>query len=171
MEPVLNYINGAFVPADSGQTLDTINPATNTVITAVARSGPTDVQRATDAAKAASAAWGVTSMEERIDWLERIADALEAESETIAQLESLDTGKPISEAKVVDVHSGADCLEYYGGLAGKLHGHHYQLPGDAFAYTRREPLGICAGIGAWNYPLQIACCPACTHLLLPAAPV
>ena len=74
----------------------------------------------------------------------------------IARLEVLDTGKPIQEAEAVDVLSGADCIEYYAGLAASLHGEHYQLK-NAFAYTRREPLGICVGIGAWNYPIQIAC--------------
>ena len=68
----------------------------------------------------------------------------------------LDTGKPIQEAEVVDVTSGADCIEYYAGLAASLHGEHNDLGGD-FYYTRREPLGVCAGIGAWNYPIQIAC--------------
>jgi len=71
-------------------------------------------------------------------------------------LEVLDTGKPIQEAEAVDVISGADCVEYYAGLAASLHGEHMDLGGDFF-YTRREPLGICAGIGAWNYPIQIAC--------------
>jgi len=87
MEPVRNYINGAFIGAVSGQTLDTVNPATNSVITAVPRSQAVDVKHATEAAKAAATTWGATTMEERIAWLERIADALEAEAETIAQLE------------------------------------------------------------------------------------
>ncbi|XFE72715.1 betaine-aldehyde dehydrogenase [Algoriphagus halophilus] len=74
----------------------------------------------------------------------------------MALLESQDSGKPLKEAVAVDVISGADCLEYYAGLAPTLHGEHFELGGD-FAYTKREPLGICAGIGAWNYPIQIAC--------------
>src|SRR5690606_33935773 len=72
------------------------------------------------------------------------------------RLEVLDTGKPIAEALEVDVASGADCIEYFAGAAATLHGDHYDL-GSNFAYTRREPLGVCAGIGAWNYPIQIAC--------------
>ena len=71
-------------------------------------------------------------------------------------LEVADTGKPIQEAIEVDVLSGADCIEYFAGLAASLSGQHIELK-QAFAYTRREPLGVCAGIGAWNYPLQIAC--------------
>jgi betaine-aldehyde dehydrogenase len=74
----------------------------------------------------------------------------------IAEIEVMDTGKPIAEAVAVDVLSGADAIEYFAGVAASLHGDHYDL-GTAFAYTRREPLGVCAGIGAWNYPVQIAC--------------
>ena len=81
---------------------------------------------------------------------------LRERNDALARLEVLDTGKPISEASVVDVASGADAIEYFAGAAPTLHGHHYDL-GAAFAYTRREPLGVCAGIGAWNYPIQIAC--------------
>ena len=65
-------------------------------------------------------------------------------------------GKPIAEASTVDVTSGADCLDYYAGAAATLQGEYVDL-GGSFFYTRREPLGVCAGIGAWNYPLQIAC--------------
>ena len=73
------------------------------------------------------------------------------------QLESRDTGKPIQETQVVDVVSGADCFEYFAALAQSLSGEHIDLGSQAFGYTRREPLGVVAGIGAWNYPLQIAC--------------
>src|SRR3546814_2340812 len=68
----------------------------------------------------------------------------------------MDTGKPIAEAIAVDVETGADAIEYFAGLAAGIAGQHFDLV-SAFAYTRREPLGVCAGIGAWNYPLQIAC--------------
>jgi len=76
--------------------------------------------------------------------------------EELARVEVLDTGKPIAEALEVDVSSAADCLEYFGGIAAALHGRHFDLGPSAFGYTRREPLGVCVGIGAWNYPLQIA---------------
>src|SRR5205823_5104774 len=74
-----------------------------------------------------------------------------------AELETRNTGKPIQETRSVDVLSGAQCLEYYGGLAAGIAGEHFDLGPRAFGYTRREPLGVVAGIGAWNYPLQIAC--------------
>ena len=88
--------------------------------------------------------------------LNKAVKILRSRNEELARLEVMDTGKPIQEARAVDVHSGADAIEYYAGLAASLHGEHFDL-GGAFAYTRREPLGVCAGIGAWNYPLQIAC--------------
>lgn len=72
----------------------------------------------------------------------------------IAEVEVRDTGKVITEA-IADVESGADHLEYYGGLAASIAGQHVQLPNGNFAYTRREPLGVCAGIGAWNFPFQV----------------
>src|SRR5207253_2112387 len=74
-----------------------------------------------------------------------------------AVLETRNTGKPIQETRVVDVLSGAECLEYYAGLAAGLAGEHIDLGPRAFGYTRREPLGVVGGIGAWSYPLRIAC--------------
>ena len=70
-------------------------------------------------------------------------------------LETLDTGKPLQETLVADAASGADCLEYFAGLIAADTGQYIDL-GSSFAYTRREPLGVCVGIGAWNYPIQIA---------------
>ena len=102
VEPVLNFINGTFVQAKSSRTLDDVNPATGETITTVARSKFEDVNEAAKAAMEAAPTWSQTTMEERIEWLNCIADALEAEAETIAQLESLDTGKPITLARNVD---------------------------------------------------------------------
>jgi betaine-aldehyde dehydrogenase len=89
--------------------------------------------------------------------LSQAADILRARNAELAALETRDTGKPIQETSVVDVASGADCFEYFAGLAASLSGEHVDLGPQAFGYTRREPLGVVAGIGAWNYPLQIAC--------------
>ncbi len=77
-------------------------------------------------------------------------------NEDLARLEVMDTGKPWQEAVAVDVLSGADAIEYYAGLAASVHGETFQLA-NSWIYTRREPLGVCVGIGAWNYPIQIAC--------------
>jgi len=89
--------------------------------------------------------------------LHRAAEILRSRNQELAELESRDTGKPIQETSVVDVVSGADCFEYFAGVAQSLSGEHLDLGPQAFGYTRREPLGVVAGIGAWNYPLQIAC--------------
>jgi betaine-aldehyde dehydrogenase len=89
--------------------------------------------------------------------MRRAVNLLRARNDELAALETQDTGKPIQETRVVDVASGAECLEYFAGLAQSLSGEHIDLGPAAFGYTRREPLGIVAGIGAWNYPLQIAC--------------
>ena len=94
---------------------------------------------------------------ERARILRRAAEILRARNDALAELETRDTGKPIQETRVVDVISGAECLEYFAALAQSAAGEHIDLGPPAFGYTRREPLGIVAGIGAWNYPLQIAC--------------
>ena len=89
--------------------------------------------------------------------MRRAVDLLRARNDELAEIETRDTGKPIQETTVVDVASGADCIEYFAGVAATIAGEHIDLGPSAFGYTRREPLGVVAGIGAWNYPLQIAC--------------
>ena len=150
------HIGGRPAGATSGDSFQTLNPATASPLCAVEIAGEEDVDRAVRAARAAFSVWSAMTGTERGRILRRAADLLRANRDALARLEVLDTGKPIVEALTVDVDSGADCLEYFGGLAASLHGDHVDL-GGAFAYTRREPLGVCAGIGAWNYPLQIAC--------------
>lgn len=150
------YYGGAYRDAVAGETFETVNPATNAPITRVALADAEDVARAVAAAKEGFAIWSKISGAERGRILHRASRLLRERNDELAALEVQDTGKPISEARDVDITSGADAVEYYAGLAATLHGDHYDL-GGAFAYTRREPLGVCAGIGAWNYPLQIAC--------------
>ena len=99
---------------------------------------------------------GARTGAERGRVLRRAADLLRANNERLAVLETRDTGKPIQETRVVDVASGADCFEYYAGMAQGLAGESGSRA-RVFGYTRREPLGVGAGIGAWNYPIQIAC--------------
>ncbi|GGK43904.1 NAD/NADP-dependent betaine aldehyde dehydrogenase [Salinarimonas ramus] len=119
--------------------------------------GAADVDAAVEAAREGFRVWSAMSGIARGRILMRAAAILRARNDELARLETQDTGRPISETSVVDVISGADCLEYYAGMAPTLTGRHIPLGEEAFAYTRREPLGICAGIGAWNYPIQIAC--------------
>ncbi|MEX2318797.1 MAG: betaine-aldehyde dehydrogenase, partial [Bauldia sp.] len=150
-------MGGEYVPARSRKTFATINPATGETLAEVEIAGEAEVERAVAVAKAAQPAWAAMTGAERGRVLRRVADILRARNDELARLETLDTGKPIQETSVVDVISGAECLEYFAGLAAGLSGEHIDLGASAFGYTRREPLGVVAGIGAWNYPLQIAC--------------
>ena len=134
-----------------------INPATGEVLAQIGIDGPAEVAAAVARASAAQKEWASLPGVARGRILRRAADILRARNVELAVLETRDTGKPIQETSAVDVLSGADCLEYYAGLAATLAGEHLDLGPQAFGYTRREPLGVVAGIGAWNYPLQIAC--------------
>ena len=140
-----------------GERFASINPATGEVLGYVTAAGSAQIDAAVRAARRGQAVWGAATGTERARILRRAADLLRSRNEELAVLETRDTGKPIQETRVVDVISGADCLEYFAGLAQSLSGEHIDLGSTAFGYTRREPLGVVAGIGAWNYPLQIAC--------------
>jgi betaine-aldehyde dehydrogenase len=156
MDTLRLYIDGGYVDSDSGLTFPTVNPATEAVIAEVQQASDGDVDRAVESAKRGFAEWSAMTGAERGRILNRAAILLRERNEELARLEVLDTGKPIAEAIAVDVLSGADCIEYFAGMAATLRGDHFDLGGD-FAYTRREPLGVTGGIGAWNYPIQIAC--------------
>ncbi len=156
MDTIRLYIHGEEVGATSGETFPSVNPATGEVIATVQQASTEDVDRAVASAGEGFAEWSAMTGAERSRILNRAVAILREHNDELARLEVLDTGKPIAEALVVDVASGADCIEYFAGAAATIAGEHYDL-GRNFAYTRREPLGVCAGIGAWNYPLQIAC--------------
>ncbi|WP_343559891.1 betaine-aldehyde dehydrogenase [Kiloniella sp. b19] len=151
------YIGGQYVDATSGETFETRNPATGEVLAEVQIASQADVDKAVASAKEGFAVWSQMSSAERSRILRKAQDILRERNDELAEIEVLDTGKPLQEANCVDVISGADCIEYYSGIAGALNGEHIDLGGGTFAYTRREPLGVCAAIGAWNYPIQIAC--------------
>jgi betaine-aldehyde dehydrogenase len=150
------FIGGRLVDALSGETFETINPATGRPICRVQSAGRADVERAVAAAESGFTVWSAMTGAERGRILMRAVHLLRQRNRELAELEVLDTGKPIQEAEAVDVLSGADCIEYFAGIAAGIAGQHIELR-NAFVYTRREPLGLCAGIGAWNYPIQIAC--------------
>jgi betaine-aldehyde dehydrogenase len=141
----------------AGERFASINPATGKVLGLVTADGSAQVNAAVVAAKKGQLIWAAMTGAERARVLRRTADILRSRNRELAELETCDTGKPIQETLVVDVASGADCFEYFAGLAQGLSGEHLDLGAQAFGYTRREPLGVVAGIGAWNYPLQIAC--------------
>jgi betaine-aldehyde dehydrogenase len=137
--------------------ITSINPATGAVLAEVRVDGPAEIDAAVARAEQGQRHWAAMSGAARGRVLRQAADILRARNRELAELETRDTGKPIQETIAVDIASGADCLEYFAGLAASLAGEHLDLGPQAFGYTRREPLGVVAGIGAWNYPLQIAC--------------
>ena len=143
--------------APSGGALRVINPANGTLLAEIAVDGAAQVDAAVARARAAQRRWAALSGAARGRILQRAAQLLRERNDELAELETRNTGKPIQETRAVDVLSGAECLEYYAGLAAGIAGEHLDLGPAAFGYTRREPLGVVAGIGAWNYPLQIAC--------------
>src|SRR5690349_6473525 len=149
-----HFVDGKFVDGD-GPEFDSIHPADGSVIARLRAADPAVVEQAMDAAVSGFDAWSHTPPVERGRVLLRAAEAIRERNHELSVLESLDTGKPLQETLVADAASGADCLEYFAGLVMTDTGQHIDL-GRSFAYTRREPLGVCAAIGAWNYPIQIA---------------
>ena len=151
-----HFIGGQYVEDSDGTPLFSTYPATGEKIASLHAATPAIVESALAAAEAARAEWVAMTGSERGRILRRAAEIIRDRNRELSVLETLDTGKPLQETLVADAASGADCLEYFGALAAGLTGEHISL-GDDFAYTIREPLGICVGIGAWNYPTQIAC--------------
>jgi betaine-aldehyde dehydrogenase len=151
------YIGGESVDATSGVTFDTRDPATGDTLATVQQASAADIDRAVASARAGQRAWAALTAMQRARILHRAVGLLRARNDALAELEMRDTGKPIAETRAVDIATGADVIEYYAGLAPALEGAQIPLRADSFVYTRREPLGVTAGIGAWNYPIQIAC--------------
>jgi betaine-aldehyde dehydrogenase len=150
-----HFIGGKYVEDVAGTPIDVIYPATGAMIGRVHSATPAIIDQALNAARDAQAAWAAMTGTERGRVLRRAADIMRARNHDLSVLETFDTGKPYQETSVVDATSGADALEYFGGMAATLTGEHIQL-GEDWVYTRREALGVCVGIGAWNYPTQIA---------------
>ncbi len=148
-----HYINGRFVEDEGGKALPVIYPATGETIATLHSATSNIVELAVEAARAAQPAWARLKPVERGRILRRASDILRARNAELARLETLDTGKAIQETLVADPASAADALEFFGGAVATFHGDYVDL-GGPFAYTRREPLGVCVGIGAWNYPIQ-----------------
>ena len=151
------YIHGAHQGATSNETFISINPATALPIATIDQASQKDVNAAVESAQAGFYVWSNMMPVERARILQKAAQILRQRNDELAHLEVLDTGKPLQEANCVDIASGADVIEYYAGLLSGMQGTQQDLGKDAFFMSRREPLGVCAGIGAWNYPIQIAC--------------
>ena len=156
-QPVAShFINGEYVEDTGGTPIDVIYPATGQCIGRVCGATDAVIEQAIESARHAQKNWANTSGTERGRILRRAADIIRERNRDLSILETYDTGKPLSETLYVDATSAADALEYFGGLAGSLTGEHIPM-GENWAYTVREPLGLCVGIGAWNYPTQISC--------------
>ena len=153
--PASHFIDGRYVEDTEGEVIPVIYPATGAVIATVHSATPVIIEQALAAAKRAQVEWAAWTATDRGRVLRRAADIMRDRNHDLSVLETYDTGKPYQETSVADATSGADALEYFGGLAAAITGEHIQL-GDDFVYTRREALGVCVGIGAWNYPTQIA---------------
>lgn len=149
-----HYINGRYVDDEQGRPLEVIYPATGEAIARLHAATPNIVELAVEAARAAQDEWARVRPAERGRILRRAADILRARNDELARLETLDTGKPVQETEVADPASAAEALEFFGGAVAAFHGDYVDFGGGPFAYTRREPLGVCVGIGAWNYPIQ-----------------
>ncbi|MGB1886285.1 MAG: betaine-aldehyde dehydrogenase [Paracoccaceae bacterium] len=157
IQPVAShFINGEYVEDTRGTPIDIVYPATGEIIGRVYGATKAVIEQAITSAKYAQKEWAKTSGTERGRILRRAADIIRERNRDLSILETYDTGKPLSETLYVDATSAADALEYFGGLAGSLTGEHIPM-GENWAYTIREPLGLCVGIGAWNYPTQISC--------------
>ena len=151
-----NFIHGQYLANDNGETFAVTNPATGEVIYHMEVADEKIQQAAIKSAREGFALWAAKTPTERSRILLKAVALLRERNDELAAIEVRDTGKPWQEASVVDVQTGADSIEFFAGLVPGLEGNQ-QSVGEDFYYTRKEPLGICAGIGAWNYPLQIAC--------------
>ena len=138
------FINNEFVDAVSGKTFATIDPSTEEVICQVAEGDKADVDKAVSAAKSAfkfGSTWRTMDASQRGKLMYRLADLMEVNNEYIAQLDTLDNGKPFDTA-VEDVEYSVACLRYYAGYADKIHGDTIPTDGNFFSFTRKEPVGV-----------------------------
>ncbi|GAA3589915.1 MAG: betaine-aldehyde dehydrogenase [Pseudomonadales bacterium] len=151
-----SFVDGRALANTSGETFTVVNPATGEAIYEMEVADEGVRAAALASAQRGFAQWSATPAIERSRILLKAVALLRERNDELAMVEVRDTGKPRQEAEAVDVVTGADAIEFFAGLAPSIEGNQQDLGGD-FYYTRREPLGVCAGIGAWNYPLQIAC--------------
>jgi acyl-CoA reductase-like NAD-dependent aldehyde dehydrogenase len=151
-------IDGKWVDAASGKTFETPNPATGAVLARVAEGDAEDIDRAVRAARRAfdDGKWARWSPTERERLLLKIADLIERNGEELAQLETLDNGKPLAESRNVDIPAAAGTFRYYAGWVTKIYGETNPADPSFFNYTLREPIGVCGQIIPWNFPLLMA---------------
>ncbi|MCA9774371.1 MAG: aldehyde dehydrogenase family protein, partial [Myxococcales bacterium] len=152
-------IGGKWVEAASGKRFDTLNPASGEVLTTLAEAGPEDVNRAVAAARKAfdEGPWTRMKPNHRARLLWKLGELIMEHADELAELESLDNGKPIRESRYVDIPGAADIFQYYAGWTTKITGETIPISSrDALNYTLREPVGVCGLIIPWNFPLLMA---------------
>jgi betaine-aldehyde dehydrogenase len=152
------WLNGEWRAAESGEVLQSINPATSEVLATFPKGGVADTQKAVRSAREAfdNGEWSKLTHKERGEILRRIAQLIREKASELAMLETMDNGKPIKETTFIDVPMTADTFEYFAGLSGEIRGETIPIPASAFSYTVREPVGVVAEIIPFNYPLLIA---------------
>ena len=169
------YIDGEFVDAADGKTFEVYDPSTEGAVATCPAGGAPDVERAAQAAhRAFYEGWRTVSAQERGRILFRLAERVRARRDELAELETINSGKPIAESEF-DMDDAATCFEYYGGLATKISGEVLPVPADAISLAMREPVGVAGQIIPWNYPLLMAAwkigpalAAGCTVVLKPA---
>ena len=171
------FIDGQWVPAKSGRTFATVDPATEDPIAHVAEGDAADVDAAVRAARKAfdEGPWPRMNARERGRLMHRLCDLIEAEIDDLATLESLDNGKPWADSRKIDIPLALECLRYYAGWADKIQGSTIPINGDYFCYTRREPVGVVGQVIPWNFPILMvawkwgpALAAGCTIVMKPA---
>src|SRR5437773_4111600 len=151
------FINGEFVDAESGKTFNSPNPATGETFAEVSEADKADVDRAVAAARRAfDGTWSKLSARDRGRLIYKLSQLIEQHAKELAELETLDNGKPIKESTYIDLPSVVENFEYFAGWATKIEGETIPVPGRMFNYTLREPLGVCGQIIPWNFPLLMA---------------
>ncbi len=170
-------IGGQWRDSVSGKSFSTINPATEEVIAEVAEGDAADIDLAVKAARKAfdSGPWRKTDARDRGRIMNKLADLIEQNIDELAELETLDNGKPIRESRNADLPLVIDCFRYYAGWADKIHGQTIPIRGNYFCYTKREPVGVAGQIIPWNFPMLMvawkwgpALAAGCTVVLKPA---
>src|SRR6187549_769902 len=177
LKPGKLLIDGKWSEAQSGKRFETVNPATEQVLTTIAEGDAADIEKAVKAARRAleEGPWATMSARDRGRLLYKLAQLIDANRRELAMLDTLDKGKPIRESFNVDVPQASEVIAYYAGWADKIHGDTIPVSGPFFNYTRREPVGVIGQIIPWNFPLLMAAwklgpalATGCTVVLKPA---
>ena len=150
------FINGEFVPSESGETIDVSNPATGEVITKVAKASEKDVDKAVQAAQAAFDSWSKTPKAERVKLLREIGDKLLEQKDRFAVIETLNNGKPIRETSTIDIPLSARHYEYFASVIDTDEGTVNNMSEDVMSIVRHEPIGVVGAVVAWNFPMLLS---------------